>query len=348
MGGGGGGGGGGGYFGGRLAAAGNDVTLIARGAHLAALRADGLRIESPKGDLHLPDIKATDDPAGVGPVDVVMFMVKNYDVEAAGEAIKPMLGPDTMVTTFQNGVSAPERLAAIVGADRVIPGVARIPADIKSPGVIRHNADFDILLFGESDGSRSQRCEQFASALKGAGTTAIIPENINHELWAKFVMQASLSSVTALTRLNLGPLRENAGSADLFQRSMVETAQVGHAIIAGLHPDIAAQQWKFLAGLPGTVHASMLDDLVRGKRIELDYLSGDVVRLGALHGVATPLHGPCQRKLGCEGQEGDLASWHDQTQPISVFQDQSRDHPPGSDVVHSFPAFVAQCGRPSA
>jgi len=105
----------GGYFGGRLAAAGNDVTLIARGAHLAAIRADGLRIESPKGDLHPPDIKATDDPANVGPVDVVMFMVKNYDVETAGQAIKPMLGPNTMVTTFQNGVSAPERLAAIVG-----------------------------------------------------------------------------------------------------------------------------------------------------------------------------------------------------------------------------------------
>ncbi len=280
----------GGYFGGRLAAAGNDVTLIARGAHLTAMRADGLRIESSKGDLHLPDIKATDDPANVGTVDVVMFMVKNYDVETAGQAIKPMLGPDTMVTTFQNGVSAPERLAAIVGADRVIPGVARIPADIKSPGVIRHNADFDMLIFGESDGSRSQRCEQFAGVLNEAGTTAIIPENINHELWAKFVMQASLSSVTALTRLNLGPLRENAESADLFQRSMVETAQVGHAIVAGLDPDIAAQQWKFLAGLPGTVHASMLDDLLHGKRIELDYLSGDVVRLGKEFGVATPIH----------------------------------------------------------
>ncbi len=280
----------GGYFGGRLAAAGNDVTLIARGAHLEAIRTQGLHIHSPKGDLHLPNIRATDDPADVGPVDVVMFMVKNYDVEAAAEAIKPMLEPDTMVTTFQNGVSAPDRLAAIIGADRVIPGVARIPADIKEPGVIRHNADFDMLLFGESDGARSQRCEQFASVLKEAGTTAIVPENINHELWAKFVMQASLSSLTALTRLNLGPLREYAGSADLFQRSMVETAQVGHAIVAGLHPDIAAQQWKFLAGLPGTVHASMLDDLVRGKRIELNYLSGDVVRLGASHGVATPLH----------------------------------------------------------
>ncbi len=184
----------GGYFGGRLAAAGNDVTLIARGAHLEAIRTQGLHIHSPKGDLHLPNIRATDDPADVGPVDVVMFMVKNYDVEAAAEAIKPMLEPDTMVTTFQNGVSAPDRLAAIIGADRVIPGVARIPADIKEPGVIRHNADFDMLLFGESDGARSQRCEQFASVLKEAGTTAIVPENINHELWAKFVMQASLSS----------------------------------------------------------------------------------------------------------------------------------------------------------
>ena len=280
----------GGHFGGRLAAAGNDVTLIARGAHLDAIRKQGLRIQSPRGDLHLPDIKATDDPGDVGPVDVIMFMVKNYDLQAAAAAIKPMLGPDTMVTTFQNGVSAPDRLAAIIGEDRVVPGVARTPADVMAPGVIRHAAENDMLLFGEPNGKRTDRCERFRVVLQDAGTTAVIADNIRHELWAKFVMQASLSAITALTRLDLGPLRDTPATAALFERSMAETAQVGHAVVAGLKADIARSQWDFLCSLPATVHASMLDDLQRGKPIEVNYLSGDVVVLGKKHGVPTPLH----------------------------------------------------------
>ena len=280
----------GGYFGGRLVAAGHDVTLVARGAHLAALQADGLRIESPKGDLHLPGIAATDDPATAGPVDVVMFMVKTYDVESAGRAIQPMLGPDTMVITCQNGVSAHERLGAVIGPDHVVPGVARIPGEVPRPGVIRHTAPLDILIFGEAAGGVSDRCAAFAAALEEAGTTPQPTPTILHELWSKMIGQSVMASITALTRLDLGPLRENPHSRQLFNDAMQEAEAVGRAAVPDLPDGLIEANWAFLDGLPREMHASMLDDLNRGRRIEVDALSGDVVRIGALHGVPTPIH----------------------------------------------------------
>lgn len=281
----------GGYFGARLAASGQDVTLIARGAHLAALQENGLRLISPKGDLHLPDIKAVATPDEVGPVDVILFMVKNQDVEEAGNAIIPMIAPGTMVVTCQNGVSAPDRLAGIIGTEHVVPGVARLPGDIAAPGVIRHSAEFDRLSFGEMGGGTSERCEAFRSALETAGCMPTVHTCIRHDIWAKFVMQASFASITALTRLNVGPLRACPETVALIRASMEETERVGRAI----HPDLpegnADMAWTLLNTLlpPGT-HASMLDDLNRGKPIENAYLSGDVVRLGAQYGVATPIH----------------------------------------------------------
>jgi len=280
----------GGYFGARLAAAGNDVTLIARGAHLAAIRENGLRVQSPKGDVHLPDIKATHDPTSVGVVDVVMFMVKNYDVDAAARAILPMLAPDTMVVTCQNGVSAPDRLAAVIGADRVVPGVARFPGDIAAPGLIRHSADSDMLSFGEVDGSRSARVLAFQQALTRAGTTAIIPDNIIHDLWIKFVGQSALSAITTLTRLDIGPLRDTPASYQLFLDAIAEADRVGRAVVPDLPDGIAERVWGVLNSFAPTMHASMLDDLRRGKPLEVDYLSGEVVRLGAKLGIATPIH----------------------------------------------------------
>jgi len=280
----------GGYFGARLAAAGNDVALIARGAHLAAIRANGLRLQSPKGDVHLPDIAATDDPASVGVVDVVMFMVKNYDVDAAAQAILPMLGADTMVVTCQNGVSAPERLAAVIGADKVVPGVARFPGDIAAPGVIRHSADSDKLSFGEVDGRVSPRVLAFQQALTRAGVTAVIPDNIIQDLWIKFVGQSALSAITTLTRLDIGPLRDTPASYQLFLDAIAEADRVGRAVVPGLPDGIAERVWGVLNSFAPTMHASMLDDLRRGKPLEVEYLSGEVVRLGRKLGIATPIH----------------------------------------------------------
>lgn len=281
----------GGYFGGRLAQSGHDVWLIARGAHLAALKANGLTIRSPKGDAYLPGIGATDDPAQVGPVDMILFTVKNRDVETAAKALAPMLGPDTFALTVQNGVSAWERLGATIGNGRVVPGVARLPGDIAEPGVIRHGADFDLLSFGEVSGDDSARVSRLEAMLTEAGVMAVRPPNILHDLWEKFCFQSTFASVTALTRLNAGPLRDCPETLALFRSAVEEAHRVGCAAVPGLPADIPDKAMTLLAErIPPTAHASMLDDLARGKPIEHDYLSGDVVRLGRRHGVATPIH----------------------------------------------------------
>jgi len=280
----------GGFFGGRLVAAGHEVWMIARGAHLAAMKTNGLRILSPKGDAYLPDLLATDDPKEVGPCDVIMFMVKNGDVESAAEAIKPMIKPDTLIVTCQNGISAWERLGDIVGRQHVVPGVARTPGEISEPGVIRHTAMLDRLIFGEVDGSPSDRCQRLADAMAASGTTPIVSDNIMHQLWSKFVGQSALASMTALTRMNIGPLRENPVSAKLFYDATAEAYHVGRAAVPDLPESVIADNWDFVEKLPYEMHASMLDDLNRGKPLEHEYLSGDVVRLGERYGVPTPIH----------------------------------------------------------
>jgi len=280
----------GGYFGARLARAGNDVWLVARGAHLEAIRRDGLRVISPRGDVHLPDIPAVEDPAEIGPVDIVLFMVKNRDVESAARAIQPILRPDTVVVTCQNGISAWERLGAVIGESHVLPGVARIPGEVSAPGVIRHAATLDMLIFGEPDGSRSARCEWLAELLAGAGTTPVLSERILHELWSKFCAQSSLASLTTLTGLDVGPLRENEASARLFRDAISEAWRVGRAAVPDLPDTILDENWAFITALPREMHASMLDDLRREKPLENEYLSGDVARLGRRVGVPTPIH----------------------------------------------------------
>lgn len=280
----------GGFFGGRLAAAGHEVWMIARGAHLAAIREKGLRILSPKGDAHLPRVSATDNPAEVGPCDVILFMVKNGDVEPAAEAIRPMIGPDTLIVTCQNGITAWERLGAIVGAGHVVPGVARTPGEIAEPGVIRHTAMLDRLIFGELDGRPSDRCQRLAEAMAASGTTPILSDNILHELWSKFVGQSALASLTTLTRLDIGPLRETPASRQLFYDATVEGYAVGRAAVPDLPETVIEENWAFVESLPYEMHASMLDDLNRGKPLEHEYLSGDMVRLGEKLGVPTPIH----------------------------------------------------------
>ncbi len=287
----------GGYFGGRLAAAGADVTFIARGAHLDALRSKGLKIESPLGDLHLPQVNATNDPAGVGPVDMVLFLVKLYDTEEAAHAIAPMLGPQTSIVTFQNGVNSSERIGRIAGDGRVIPGIALIPADIRAPGIVRHSGPFARLVFGEVDGSDSARCKDLLEALKSAGIDAEAVANIQVRVWEKFIMLSTLSAITTLTRLNIGPIFADEACAALVERAAQETHAVGQKVCPGLPSDAAAKAVSMLKGMPGHMHASMLDDLNRGKRLELNDLSGEVVRLGREHGIATPTHEMAWRAL---------------------------------------------------
>src|SRR3984885_12194832 len=187
----------GGGFGAALAKAGADVAFIARGAHLAAMKAQGLQVRSDRGDIHLVPTQATDDPASIGKVDIVLFCVKLWDVESAGQSIRPLIGPETAVIPLQNGVDAAERLIPILGSNAVMGGVAQISASIVAPGVIQQVGTFMRMIFGEFDGTRSKRGEDFLALCQKAGFDATLSDQIQTELWMKFVLLATNAGITA-------------------------------------------------------------------------------------------------------------------------------------------------------
>jgi 2-dehydropantoate 2-reductase len=279
----------GGYFGGRLAATGTDVTFIARGAHLDALHRDGLFIDSPKGDLHLSRVAATDDPSTVGPVDVVFFTVKLYDSESAGALLPPLVGPDTVVVPFQNGVESVDMLARMVGRPHVAGGTAHVAAVIAEPGHIRHSA-MDLLIFGELDGSRTPRLERLYDAGCAAGFQAVLSERIEIDLWTKFVRLSAFAGITAVTRSPIGVVRDDPDLLAMWQAAMMEGMAVAHARGIQL-PQGAFEEMKAgTLALPPQTKSSLLQDLERGKKLELPWLSGAVVRFGRELGVETPIH----------------------------------------------------------
>jgi 2-dehydropantoate 2-reductase len=280
----------GGAFGAALAHAGGDVTFIARGAHLKAMQEKGLRILSPRGDTLLQPAQATDDPAKVGVVDLVMFCVKLWDVESAGEAIKPMVGPNTAVMTFQNGIDAHERLLPILGPKAVMGGVAQISATIAEPGVIKQTGTFMRLVFGELDGSITPRGEAFLALCQKAGFDATLSDRILTELWLKFILLATNSGWTALTRRPMGELRDDPDIAPMMHMAVREVAALAAARGVPLPegtPEKIIGGWKHM---PPNMRASMALDLIRGNRIELPWLSGKVVAMGREFGVPTPIH----------------------------------------------------------
>ncbi len=278
------------YFGGRLVAAGHEVAFIARGAHLEALQTRGLQIRSPLGDLALPKVRAFGDPAQAGPVDAVLFMVKNYDVESAGAALVPLLHSETVVVTAQNGVSAHRRLAHLLGAGRVAPGCVYMPADVMEPGVIRHSSDFSRLVTGPLMDGRTEPLDAMAAALIDAGIDVPRVADAEPALWEKFALLASVAALTCLTRLDLGPIRECAATNARLRAALDETMAVGQTVCPGLAPAAGERAWSLIQSMRRDVHASMLDDLQRGKRLELEYVSGEIVRLGQAHGIETPVH----------------------------------------------------------
>ena len=277
-------------FGAALAKAGGDVTFIARGAHLAAMKSNGLKVESPRGDVHLQPTQATDDPAAVGPVDIVLFCVKLWDVESAGKHIKPLVGPNTAVIPLQNGIDAPERLVPILGKQAVMGGVAQISASIVAPGVIRQVGTFMRMLFGELDGSRSQRGEAFLALCQKAGFDAMLSDQILSELWIKFILLATNASVMAVARQPIGKLRDDPDMRPQFVAAYNEVIAVGKARGVKLPADTLDKMLAFNAGAPPTMKPSMALDLERGNRIELPWLGGKVVELGRTLGVPTPTH----------------------------------------------------------
>lgn len=279
----------GGYFGARLAAAGAEVAFVARGAHLEALRTKGLTVVSPLGDLHLDRVNATEDPASVGPVDVVFFTVKLYDTVAACELLAPLVGPDTVVVTLQNGVESVGRLTTAIGPSHVAGGVAHVFAVIAEPGVIRHTA-LDLIIVGELDGAKTARLETLRELARQAGFECRLSEQIEMEIWLKFVRLSAFSGMTAVTRSPLGVIRDDPDLLAMLQAAVMEGMAVARAKQIQLPPNSMADMFAHMASMPPQSKSSMLEDLERGRRLELPWLSGAVLRLGRELGVETPIH----------------------------------------------------------
>src|SRR6202158_4984880 len=258
----------GGGFGAALAKAGADVTFIARGAHLAAIKSAGLKVTGPRGDIHLVPTRATDDPAAIGKVDIVLFCVKLWDVESAGARIKPLIGPGTAVIPLQNGIDAAERLLPILGSGAVMGGVAQISASITAPGVITQVGTFMRMIFGELDGSRSQRAEAFLALCQKAGFDATLSEQILTELWMQFILLAGNASIMALARQPIGRLRDDPDLRPIFIAAYRETIDLGRARGVELPADALEKILDFTGHAPPAMKPSMALDLERGNRLE--------------------------------------------------------------------------------
>ncbi len=281
----------GGYFGAYLAQAGHDVAFVARGAHLEAMQANGLRLEGSRGDIVLPKVTATEDPATLGgTADVVLFAVKLYDTETAGVTLMPIVGPQTMVVTLQNGVDGPDRLAQVLGARTVLGGAAYVSALIAEPGVVRYTSDMSRIVFGELDGSRSERAARLADACIAAGFGAEVSADIRATLWEKFVLLATNSALTTVLRKPAGEIYHDAELAGVAREMMEEVAALAAAEGIAIDPQTVERSIALTRSFPPGMYASMYHDLARGRRIEAESLSGLVSRLGRARGVPVPLH----------------------------------------------------------
>jgi 2-dehydropantoate 2-reductase len=277
----------GGYFGARLAASGSDLTFIARGAHLAAIRSNGLRVRAVDEDFTV-QVAATDDPSEVGEVDHVLVAVKSYDTEDVGRRLAPLLGDDTVVVSLQNGIDNEEKLAALVGAERVAGGVAYIFAHIAAPGVVQRTAPPRSLMFGELDGRPSERLERLRAACEAAGFAATVSHHIQHAVWDKASLVGPMAAVTAAARLPIASLLPVTESKELFLTIVSEFAAVARAEGVDLGDGVVEQKLAFAEALGPGARNSLHNDLEAGRRLELDALVGAVVRRARRHGVSTP------------------------------------------------------------
>jgi 2-dehydropantoate 2-reductase len=280
----------GGYYGARLACAGNDVAFIARGAHLGAIRERGLQVTSPLGDMHLPSPVATDDPADVGPVDLVVVAVKTWQIPEVAAAMGPLLGPDTVVLPFLNGVEASDELAAVIGSERVLGGLSKVFSKVESPGVIHHFTQNVFVAFGELDGSDSERTRTLAEVFSAAGIDAAGSPEIRVELWKKLLLVSSWAGLGALARSPMGVMREEPGVRTLIARSMDEGLAVAQATGHEIDRAYKDEMWAFYGAMPAGATASMQRDIMDGRPSELDAWNGAVCRFGARAGVETPVH----------------------------------------------------------
>jgi 2-dehydropantoate 2-reductase len=280
----------GGYFGARLAAAGEDVVFIARGEHLAAIRAGGLKLESVMGDALILSAQASDSPAEIGPVDVILLCVKTWQVTDAANALKPMLGPDTFVVPLQNGVETPALLSNLLGARRVIGGLCGILSFVAGPGHIRHVGGSTFIKFGELDNQRSERVERLRAAFDKAGVKVDVPADIHVALWEKFSFIVPVGAVGAMTGATIGVVRSAPETRALLERCIGEVVDVGCARGVFLRGDLVARTMASIDALMPGATSSLQRDITAGRHSELDSWVGAVVRLGAEAGVPTPAH----------------------------------------------------------
>ncbi len=279
----------GGFYGGRLAHAGYDVSFIARGSHLAAMRRHGLSIENQsQGTIHVPRVSATDDPAAIGVVDVVLIAVKLWDTESAARAAQALVGPHTAVLSLQNGVIKDDILRRTFGPAAVMGGVGYVATHISRPGVIHQVGTLQRCVIGEYDGQRSSRAEELLEALRRAGIQAELSDDIRRTLWEKYVFLVGLSGTTATIRATIGPIRENPRTRAFLFDLMRETVAVGRAHGVALPQDYADQRMAFADSVPFDMTSSLYHDLERGNPLEVEWLSGGVVQLGETAGVPTP------------------------------------------------------------
>jgi 2-dehydropantoate 2-reductase len=278
----------GGYFGARLVAAANDVTFVARGAHFEAMRSHGLRVVSPLGDVSLPEVEVVDRVAQIKHADFVFLTVKLWDTHQAVSELVPLAERGAAVISFQNGVQKDEALLKVLPKPCVMGGVSYISAAIQEPGVIRHFGPIQDLVFGEFDGAGSQRALELLSACESARIGARISNEIEREIWEKFVFLVGLSATTATMRQPIGAIRRNEQTRGFLLDVMRETVNVGRARGATLAENYADKQLEFCDTLPAEMTASMYQDLLRGNRLELPWLSGSVAELGEQIGIPVP------------------------------------------------------------
>lgn len=281
----------GGYFGGRLAQAGHEVHLVARGAHLAAIRRDGLRVESTLGDFTVAPAGATDDPAEIGPVDAVLVAVKGWQLQDAARSARPLLGPDTVVLPLLNGVEAADVLAGVLGRGPVLGGVCRIVSSIVEPGRIRHAAMEPAVVLGTLDGAASPEAERLAGALDGAeGVDAELTGDVHGAIWRKFMLIATWSGIGAVTRAPVGVWRSLPGTRSMAEEALREILALARARGIDTRGEWVAATLDFIDGVAPHGTASMQRDIMEGRPSELESQNGAAVRLAAEAGVPVPVN----------------------------------------------------------
>ena len=279
----------GGYYGGLLAKAGQELTFIARGAHLQAIRDKGLHVKSVHGDFTVSPVKATDRPGEIGAVDLVLVATKTYHTEEAAQAIKPLIGDNTVVISLQNGIDAAERIGSAVGMERMLGGATWLSAAIEAPGRIGQYSQFRRIALGELDGRITPRAQAVASAFATTPAVVELVPNIRQMLWTKFVFISAISALGGLTRVSMGEYRHVPEAREVLAQAMAEVSAVAQACGVALDADIVAKTLSFIDAAAPDMRPSMQRDLEAGRMSELESLIGVVVRLGRERGVPTPV-----------------------------------------------------------